>query len=332
LIQADARTLYSISSPSGRRLVVRHYQAPEKKGQAPEITQQEIEMDSRLAGNVAVQGKSLLVPLSNGELARYDLPLKASAMPEQGRARWRSRQGLADARCQVAVVDERTVLTTDGHKGITYWHWPRGAQPVRKPNPMNRDPLGATTELPERVVGTPVVLPKANAMAELQVVIADHRGVLSLLKGDTLTQSGTGWVLPGRVTSGLFLRGDRVGCVVEHSRLIWLDPSREKDAFWEYQSPGEEIKDKPRERYPSPRIVGQPRQIDDLILVCDESGRFVGLDPKTGKPLGDGYVLKAVVAPAAPPVSFGKGRAFAPLTDGTIMLLSLDRLRDGPSK
>jgi hypothetical protein len=280
---------------------------------------------------VALQGNALLVPLNNGEVVRYDLPLKASAMPEQG-VRWRSRQALADARCQVAVVDDKVLLTTDGYKGVTRWQWPRGGQPERTRNPINRDNLAPTTELPERVIGPPVVLPRAKAMAELQVVVADHRGVLTLLKGDNLTQSGMIWVLPGRVTAGPFLRGDRVGCVVEQTRLIWLDPSKEKDAFWEYQPPGEEIKEKPKERYPSPRIIGEPRQIDDLILVCDESGRFAGLDPKTGKPLGDGYVLKAAVAPAAPPVSFGKGRTFAPLTDGTIMLLSLDRLRDAPGK
>ena len=40
-----------------------------------------------------------------------------------------------------------------------------------------------------------------------------------------------------------------------------------------------------------------------------------------------GAGLLASVAPAATPVSIGPGRAFAPLTDGTVMMLSLDHLR-----
>ena len=61
-------------------------------------------------------------------------------------------------------------------------------------------------------------------------------------------------------------------------------------------------------------------------MVADESGGFAGLDPRTGKVQGQ-YTLKASVAPAAPPVAFGPGRAFAPLTDGTVLLLSLRQLR-----
>jgi len=63
------------------------------------------------------------------------------------------------------------------------------------------------------------------------------------------------------------------------------------------------------------------------VVVCDETGHFIGLDPKTGLRQGPGYTLKAAVAPAATPVAFGPGRAFAPLTDGTVLMLSLDHLR-----
>jgi hypothetical protein len=155
------------------------------------------------------------------------------------------------------------------------------------------------------------------------VLVADHKGVVMLLKKDSLGLARK-WTLPGRITAGPFLRGDRVGFVVDHTRLAWLDPSKE-EAPWVYQTRGDaKLKQEP------PRIVGEPQQIDDMIVVCDESGQFVGLDPKDGKPRGDGYTLKSAVAPAAPPVAFGPGRAFAPLTDGTIMLLSLDRLKKTP--
>ena len=58
-------------------------------------------------------------------------------------------------------------------------------------------------------------------------------------------------------------------------------------------------------------------------MVADLAGRFVALDPATGKPLGDGYQFPAEAAPASAVVEFGPGRLFAPLTDGTVMLLPL---------
>jgi hypothetical protein len=39
-------------------------------------------------------------------------------------------------------------------------------------------------------------------------------------------------------------------------------------------------------------------------------------------------VLRASVAPVASPVGFGPDRAFVPLSDGTVLLLSLRHLRD----
>ena len=59
------------------------------------------------------------------------------------------------------------------------------------------------------------------------------------------------------------------------------------------------------------------------------AGGYTALDPQTGRAEGEGYVLRGSIAPAAGPVAFGPDRLFAPLNDGTVMLLSLDQLR-GP--
>jgi hypothetical protein len=60
--------------------------------------------------------------------------------------------------------------------------------------------------------------------------------------------------------------------------------------------------------------------------VADADGRFVALDAATGKPVGKGYTLKGTVAPAATPAAFGKEKLFAPLTDGTVLLLGVEQL------
>jgi hypothetical protein len=53
--------------------------------------------------------------------------------------------------------------------------------------------------------------------------------------------------------------------------------------------------------------------------------RGVGaLDAATGKPVDDGVAAPASTSPASAPVPFGPGRLFAPLTDGTVLLLPVE--------
>jgi hypothetical protein len=298
--------VYAIASPGGTRLLLRHYDAGQAGGKPAIEPTQEVELPGRLAGSITVIGNTLVVPLSDGKLVRFTLPLGPRVMPEVG-PNWRSRGASLDTSCHLVRLGEDEFLSTDGSKGVTRWQWKPGAG-FKKGNAGE----GPTVALDERLVGVPLVLPRANAQAPLQAMVANRRGEVVLLRGEDLAVEQT-WDLKGSITTGPFLRGSQVGCVVDHSKLVWLDPTK-REPLWTHSTGGEPI-------------IGEPRQIGDLIVVCDAGGKFVGLDPKTGKPAGDGYTLKALVAPATTPVPFGPGRAFAPLTDGTIMLLSLDRLR-----
>ena len=307
LLHGEGQTVYQIlCREGGRRLVVRSYEAP-----AGDVTEQEVELPGRLAGEVALKGQWLLAPLNDGYWALYRLPLGKKAVPPR-RATWRSRRVGPEARCFIAVGTDE-FLTTDGSRGVTHWRLYKGTegQPLHEATkPKDRKEL-PTVELPDRVVTAPLLLPRP-ARGPLRVLVADARGVVTLLQGNTL-EPGRTWQLGGTVTAGPFLRGRHVGCIVEHTRLVWLDPDKDGKQ-WEYKTSGG-------------AIVDRPVQADGVLVVCDEGGSFVGLNPETGGRLGAGYTLKAAVAPAAAPVPFGKGRAFAPLTDGTILLLSLDLLR-----
>jgi hypothetical protein len=108
----------------------------------------------------------------------------------------------------------------------------------------------------------------------------------------------------------------RVGCLAgkDNSQLTWLDPDQ-GGVRWSYATPQGEA------------IVGLPRRAEDLLIVADGAGRFVGLDVETGKTEGPGYALRGSVAPAAGPVPFGPGRLFASLSDGTALLLPLRYFR-----
>lgn len=309
LLRPDERTLLAVTAPGGKKIVLRRYQAPGPGEKEPNITSQDLELkDARLAGNVVPLGQSLLVPLDNGSLKRYPLPLTTHALGEQGPT-WRSRRAGPQGRCFIVALSDTEFLTTDGSRGVTRWQWPAGKPDFEVVAPQGGG-VPPAVDPGERIVSVPLLLPKVQGAVQ-KAVIADSRGVLSLIGTERL-DTVRKWELKGKITAGPFLRGNHVGCVVDNTRLVWLDP--DSDKLWEYKTEGE-------------GIVGQPQRIEEMVVVCDESGKFVGIDPATGKAFNRGYTLKAAVAPAATPVPFGAGRAFAPLSDGTIMLLSLERLR-----
>ena len=108
------------------------------------------------------------------------------------------------------------------------------------------------------------------------------------------------------------MRGGAAGVIVGKKRLVWLEPDKEQPA-WEYG-------------FVAP-VVGQPECIDNMLVVADLQGNILGLDPRSGDPLGPGYRLKANEAPTATPLGFGTGQVFIPLMDGTAMVLPLAKLR-----
>jgi hypothetical protein len=73
--------------------------------------------------------------------------------------------------------------------------------------------------------------------------------------------------------------------------------------------------------------VGRPRLVGGMVVVADDSGLVVGLDPEKGTVVGKPLQLPGSTAPAASPVGFGDDRLFTPLSDGTVLLPPLKRLR-----
>jgi tetratricopeptide (TPR) repeat protein len=313
---SDGLSAYEVAFPAkGTKLLLRRFVLDKEGKPLPPQANDEkvVELPSPAAGNPAINSHSLLLPLQDGSLMRVRLPPDTSQ--QQVGPDWRAGRGNPDIRCHVVWLNDDEFLTTDGARGLNYWSWPLGKGYVALPK--GKDPKDPTAEVRARIVSAPLVVPSAPAAAgarpEAQVCVPDAEGTLTLLHGVQLEETRH-WDLGGKITSGPFLRGSKIGCIVDRRRLIWLDPTQAAP-LWEYRSPGEEI-------------VGQPQLVEDLLVVADQSGRFVGVDPSTGRTVGQGYTLKASVAPAATPVAFGPQRVFAPLTDGTVMLLSLNFLRE----
>jgi outer membrane protein assembly factor BamB len=305
----DGETAYQVActTKGTPQLTVRKYQSS-KEG--PRLEVRTVALPSPLHGMPALLGEDLLLLLADGTMLR--LPLRPDGGPGTAGPDWRSPRADNGAPGFVVPIPRSPdeFLTTDGSLGLTHRVWPKqGNYGTLPPNQV------PTVPLPARIVGPPVVLPRAAANPTLEVCVGDATGNLTLLRGgEAGLKTERTWSLGGQITAGPFLRGGAIGCVVDKKRLVWIDPAK-PERLWEYTMEGGQI-------------VGQPEVIDGTLVVADLSGRFIGLDPHTGKQRGDGYTLNFGAPVVATPVAFGPGQALVPLTDGTLFLLPLRKLRN----
>jgi hypothetical protein len=177
-----------------------------------------------------------------------------------------------------------------------------------------------------RVLLPPLPLPPAAGVASVCVAASGHGKeadavVLANVAADGRLSEAGRWSLKEkeRITAGPFLLSPpgsavRLGCVVNGRTLVCLDPAKPGAALWRHGD--------------GAGLLGRPQTVGGLVLLADEGGNFVGLDLQTGTVRGS-YRLPGSVTAAAVPVPFGPGRLFAPLSDGTVLLLPLELLH-GP--
>jgi len=322
----DGASVYQLACPNQENWIkIREYQAG-KVG--PRIaTEWSVPISvSSLAGTPDRSSGGFLLPLKDKTIKRITLT-PGGVMTKEG-PNWHA--GYLDEGMQghVVRINDEEFIVADGRK-LTHWRWPADGNFATVP--PNQVP---TVELPARIVGSPVVLPAANAGAVLQVCVADSEGTISLLQGPGLKRVRF-WQVNGKISDGLFSRGPYLGCVVstpksdveDRKHLVWLDPTKETEPQPD-QNPQKPLW--PEFATPGDGIVGEPQIVHGMIVVVDLSGRFVGLDPATGRPLGKGYFLDAKAAPAATAVAYGADEAFVPLSDGTVFILPLSQLRSKP--
>jgi outer membrane protein assembly factor BamB len=243
------------------------------------------ELPALPAGDPALVGETVLLPLASGKLARLSAAELAVLDP------WRSSGAEQHATCHIAATGTAKVATTDGSQGLTLWRFDgKTLESLRE------------LKMKARIVGL-AALPGGP---EVRLCVADAGRNLTLLHGDSL-QKTRSWALSDDITTGPFVREGMIYVILGGRRLVWIDPEKDQPVH-PFTCQG--------------NIVGQPEVIDGVLIVADDSGQLQGFDPKTGSPNGLGYRLQADVAPAATPVAFGQGRLLVPLTDGTVLLPS----------
>jgi outer membrane protein assembly factor BamB len=308
----DGHVAYELACPGdGKNLLVRQVEW-EPAGRRLKVAERLVPVPSPLAGTPAVVGTSLVFPLAGGNLGRILLPLPRDVKVDEGGPDWRDYLASREIRGHVLALAGDLFVATNGGRGLNCFEWPRDAAWNLK------NPGGAKVglELNDRIVGVPVILPVAAGNLP-RIAAADAGGVVTLIgvRGDGTMEVKRTWDLKGKVPSGVFVRTlpggqARLSCVVDRERLVWLDPGRD-DPEWEYSAPA--------------AIIGQPQMAGRDLIVVDQSGLVGALDVATGKPQGSGYTLPGSVAPTAGVAPFGAKRALLPLSDGTALLLDLER-------
>jgi hypothetical protein len=255
--------------------------------------QSEHELPAPLAGTPALGDRCVLLPLANGVAVRLDFDGNVLAGPN-----WRAAGVDEQSPGHIVALGGDDFLVTDGSRGLVRITWQGKLHPQR-----------AAAELSHRIIAAPAVLP-SGANIGRRICVADASDTLTLLDGERLKELRH-WNLGGKITAGPFVRGDGIVCILDQKRIVWIGPEQ-AEPRWEYSLVS--------------AIVGAPPLVEGMLIVADVSGRFLAFDPQKG-PLGPGYMLRANVAPETAPVPFGPGRLLVPLSDGTLLLLPLQKLR-----
>jgi hypothetical protein len=282
--------LFVHSQDGGYRLTLRHVAADGT------VTSGQVSLPAPLAGAPALGPNAIVLPLADGQLCRVTLDAenpKAALGPT-----WRALGARSDVRGHIVHWKGDEFLVSDGGRRLIWLSWPAEAK-----YELDRE---GSLEFAQRIVH----LAGLGSQGTNFVAVADAGGTVTLIGGmrPTVVRS---WRL-GLVTAGPWAVGDRLVVVVDRHKLVWMNPGAEKPV-WTYESIGDGIE--------SP-----PRLIGGKLVVADLAGRYMALDPATGKPLGRGFQFPAEAAPASAVVPFGPGRLFAPLTDGTVLLSTMAEL------
>jgi hypothetical protein len=263
---------------------------------AGDSTVEEHDLPALPAGTCAAGVGFALLPLANGIVVRLGYGGTVLSGPN-----WRGVGVDEQAPGHLILLDADEFLMTDGAHGLARVSWPGKTYQQR-----------AAVELSHRIVTAPAVVP-GGGDARPRVVVADANDNLSLLDAERL-QVLRKWHMPrGRITAGPFVQDEGIFCILDHKRIIRIEPDLDRpDPTWEYAMVAD--------------IVGAPVLVDGMLVVADVSGRILAFEPRTGRTLG-GYTMRANVAPDAAPVPFGSGRLLVPLNDGTLVLLPIAKLR-----
>lgn len=246
---------------------------------------------------VALDDGTTLVPCKDGNIYQFNFASGTS----NSLFSWRDPSAFSNAVGHLLMPTPDQLIASNGLNKVL--RWSRNAQGVWKKVPND-------LELPARIITNMIPLPGQR------VGVGDDAGNLHSL---SLAALGTSkqWNVKGAITRGPFLLGtEGFGCIVDGKRLWWINN-------------GDEEEGKVFGNTDIAAIIGEPSNIgnDVLLAVLQRDpglgmlASYVWLESATGKLLFS-EKLPEGLAPSSGATPIGKDRAFAPLSDGTVRILT----------
>ena len=263
------------------------------------------EIAHSFAGNPKSLGNQILIPLSNGSIARIwfkdTKPLLATGPT------WKSLDAQNNIACKIAILDNNTFCFSDGTNGPSFFRWNNlpDATFEKIKAPQNLFPSYCfSLDSLAMEKGNPGMF--LSSQGELISFESKPEG--SITKSNTLELKLTpkaSWVVQGTNHFPRYAIASNAG------RFIWIDLTGEK-TLW----------DIPLTSAP----IVKPFVIEQKILLFLESGDTLLLDEATGKVLKTRLNLPTGLFPSSTPYQGANNSILIPFTDGTVLQTTLKEL------
>jgi len=248
---------------------------------------------------------SVVIPCRDGNLREYfmDGPPTASGAP----LTWRDPLAPSGVLGHCLFISPTELMATDGNRKLLRWERTSDRRRWQK---VDGDLL-----LPARIV-TPLLACKVGDQA--CVVVGDETGRFYLNSTAGLPMQRE-WMAGGTITKGPFRLGEKyIGFVTDGRRLLWFDPAKEPN-----QAPVKEYEQ-------AGGLASSPLAVGPLMVVPTLKAGFIWIHLERRDPAAPPVPLAAALVPAVAAAPLGMDRLFAPLSDGTALLLPVPGGRTTP--
>ncbi len=274
--------------------------------ESPNIKSLDIpEITHAFAGIPKTLGNQILIPLSNGSIAR--IWLKDNKPISSTGPTWKSPEAAKNTQCKIAILDNNTFCFSDGTNGTSFFRWnniPDATfEKIKAPQNFAPAQCFSLDSIPTEKGSLGIFLDPQG-----QLTPFESKPDGSIQKLNTLDLKVTpkaSWIVQGAN------RPLRYAIASNAGRFVWIDLTGEK-TLW----------DIPLASAP----LVKPFVIEQKILLFLESGDTLLLDEATGKILKTGFNLPEGLFPSTTPYQAADNSIFIPFTDGTVLQTTLKEL------